>query len=131
MNCLNGTISNIRGEQSLSIVSIDVNGIKMSSVVIESPDSARLQPGQEVQVLFKETEVVLGLPGNHQISLQNRIPCIVEEIDSGGLLARVKMRHNGLIVESIVTDRAIEQLGIKSGSEVIAMIKTNEVLLQT
>lgn len=131
MNSLSGKVSDIRGEHSLSLVSIDVNGIRMSSVVIESADSPKLQPGQEVQVLFKETEVVLGLPVDHKISLQNRIPCVVEEIDSGGLLARVKMHHNGIRLESIVTARAVQQLGIQVGSEVIAMIKTNEVLLQT
>lgn len=131
MNSLQGTISSVRGEDNLSLIRIDVAGLLMSSVVIESADSVRLQPGRKVTVLFKETEVVLGLPIDHAISLQNRIPCTVEQVISGGLLARVRMRHGEYAIESIVTARAVDQLGIKAGSEVLAMIKTNEILLDT
>ncbi len=130
MNSLRGKISEVKGDHALSLVRIEVNGITMSSVVLDPPDSPHLQPGQEVNVLFKETEVVLGLPGDHAISLQNRIPCTVADISAGGLLARVKMQYNEHMIESIVTARAVQQLGIRKGSQVMAMIKTNEVLLQ-
>ncbi len=130
MNCLNGTISDVSSQNHLSIVTIDVMGIPMRAIVLDSPKTADyLHEGSKVSVLFKETEVILALPGMRHISLQNKLVCTVTHIDKGKLLGKVVMNFKGTSITSIVTARAVEQLALEPGIEILALIKTNEVML--
>lgn len=132
MNILEGKITAINGEPSLSIVKVLVHGHTFSSVVLDSPDTvAYLREGNCVKLLFKETEVVLGVPGEFRISLQNKLLCRIKKIHRGKILSRVELDFNESHLESIVTLRAIQDLELEEGQEVIAMIKTNEVMLKS
>ena len=130
MNRLRGIVRNTKGEHNLSLVELDVQGVTMRSVVIDPPDADYLAKGNEVNILFKETEVVLGTPEDHRISLQNRLLCTVREIQEGDLLARVQLEFKDKSIESIVTAKAVRELNLTKGASVFAMIKTNEVLIQ-
>ncbi len=131
MNSLRGKISHVRSQNHMSLVTIDVQGNTMCSIVLDTPTTASyLQKGHEVNVLFKETEVILAIPDVRRISLQNQLKCTVEKIDTGELLGKVVMTHEGNTITSIVTARAIEQLELVPGATVIALIKTNEVMLE-
>jgi molybdate transport system regulatory protein len=67
-----------------------------------------------------------------QISARNQIIGIVEKITLGAVNAEVliKMRSGNTLV-SIITNTATENLEIKVGDEVIAVIKSSNVLLST
>jgi len=130
MNSLKGTISDIRSQNHMSLVTIDVLGNSMRSIVLDSPSTVDyLQTDHLINVLFKETEVILAIPGKHHISLQNQLICTVTHIEKGVLLGKVVMDFKGNSITSIVTSRAVEQLGISVGSEIMALIKTNEIML--
>ncbi|RLD17582.1 MAG: tobe domain protein [Bacteroidetes bacterium] len=130
MNELRGTISEVRSQNHMSLVTIDVQGNAMRSIVLDSPATADyLQEGNKVSVLFKETEVILAIPGAHHISLQNQLLCTVTGIEKGKLLGKVFMNFEGNSITSIVTARAVDQLELASGNEIMALIKTNEVML--
>lgn len=67
-----------------------------------------------------------------QISARNQIIGIVEKISLGAVNAEVliKMRSGNTLV-SIITNTATENLEIKVGDEVIAVIKSSNILLST
>jgi len=130
MNTLRGTISSIETEGNISLVRVQVGDSKLTSVIIETPQSATyLFEGNELNVLFKETEVVIGKGEEISISLQNRLECIVQNIEVGALLGKLTLQHPKGIIRSVITANAIRQLNIKVGDEVMALIKTNEVML--
>lgn len=130
MNSLRGTISAIQSAGHLSLVTIDVQDIAMRSIVLDTPATAKyLNKGHNVSVLFKETEVILAIPGAHQVSLQNQLLCTIIEIDKGDLLGKVTLNFKGEQITSIITARAIEQLKLTIGTAILALIKTNEVML--
>jgi len=130
MNTLRGTISSIETEGNISLVKVQVGDSKLTSVIIETPQSATyLFEGNELNVLFKETEVVIGKGEEISISLQNRLECIVQNIEVGALLGKLTLQHPKGIIRSVITANAIRQLNIKVGDEVMALIKTNEVML--
>ena len=130
MNTLRGTISEVRSQNHMSLVTINVQGNAMRSIVLDSPATANyLHEGHEVSVLFKETEVILAIPGEHHISLQNQLLCTVTYVDKGNLLGKVVMSFEGNSITSIVTARAVDQLSLVPGNKIMALIKTNEIML--
>jgi molybdopterin-binding protein len=131
MNSLKGNISSIKSHENLSIVKINVGDYSFTTVVIETAETADyLKIDSEIRVLFKETEVLICLKPCSKISLQNRIDCNVKEILKGKLLSQINMQSSIGVIKSIITTNAVEQLKLKENDQVIAMIKTNEIMLQ-
>ncbi len=107
-----------------------VGKTKLSAIVIDTPEnSPYLQEGNSINVIFKETEVILGKGNDLEISLQNKINGTVESIENGELLSRLTLQTEVGKLISIITSRAVGQLCLETGSEVVAMIKTNEIML--
>ena len=131
MNVLKGDIALIESHESLSLVKIKVGKFSFTSIVIETSNTVDyLKIGSEINVLFKETEVLVCRKPCPQISLQNRIDCRIEEIVKGKLLSQLTLRSDVGRIKSIITTNAVDQLELKINEEVIAMIKTNEIMLQ-
>ena len=131
MNSYRGTINSVNTSGAMSIVEVDMGeDIRLKTIVLETPDSASyLQTGQPVDVLFKETEVVIGLDADSKVSLQNKIPGSITTIEKGELVTKLKIKTAIGEVVSIISSNGVNQLGLKEGSDVIAMIKLNEVML--
>lgn len=130
MNVLTGQIETITIKGSLSLVRVIIAKIPLTAIVIDTPETAAyLEPGNDVKVIFKETEVIIGKGMDHQISLQNRLIGHVQSIESGELLSRLVIDTQAGQVVSVITANAVDQLALKVGSEVTAMIKTNEIML--
>jgi len=130
MNKLQGTIYQIQSQDSLSLVKVTVDELNLTAIVIDTPQTADyLKVGQVVQVMFKETEVVIGKGDTQAISLQNQLPGQVAAIEKGSLLCKLKVSTKVGEITSIITTRAVEQLALELGSAVVAMIKTNEMML--
>ncbi len=53
----------------------------------------------------------------------------VEAIDLGVVTAKVSVRVGENLIESVITRQSVEELGLKVGSEVTALIKSTEVML--
>ena len=130
MNVFRGEIESIQSQGSLSLVTIQVETVPLSAIVIDTSDTVSyLQVNHPVQVIFKETEVILGTGNQKSISLQNKISGTVTAIESSDLLCRVTIQTSLGLVTSVITTRAVQQLQLEPNVEVVAMIKTNEVML--
>jgi len=130
MNRLRGQISGIESNGHVSLVDVTVNDNTFACILLEAPDSSPyLAVGNEVDVLFKETEVSLAKNLSGLISLRNRIHGTVRTIRKGEILSEVVLDCGGYPVTSIITSRSIVRLDIKEGDEVEALIKANEVAL--
>ncbi len=129
MNILPGTIRDIQTHGNLTLVRVEVSEITFTSIVIETPATASyLSPGTKVNVMFKETELIIAR-NSGEISLQNRIPVKIIEIAQGQLLSQLTLQYRDYRLDSVITSNAVKQLQLNLGDEVIAMIKTNEVML--
>lgn len=130
MNVLSGNIAEVRVNGELSIVRVEVGGHLLSSIVIDTPETADyLVKGVKVKVIFKETEVIIGTGSTEGISLRNKFRGRVEKIDSDILLSKLTIGTTVGKITSIITSNAVAELGIEEGSQVTAMIKTNELIL--
>ncbi len=131
MNSLNGHITHIKVNGSLSLVTIGLGkNATIQSIVIETPKTATyLQTGKPVKVFFKETEVIIGNNENHAITLQNRILGTIEEIEKGTLLSKVSIDSDAGKLISVISTDSCEYLNLKKGDMVFAMVKLNEIML--
>ncbi|WP_281636491.1 TOBE domain-containing protein [Flavobacterium marginilacus] len=130
MNSLLGNITEIITEGSLSLVKVKVQNSVLTSIVIDTSETASyLKTGNNIKLLFKETEVILAKNSTGIISLQNKIDCIVDSFEKGTLLCKIKLRFGSCNIASVITRTAFDQLDIKENDEITAMIKTNEISL--
>jgi len=130
MNLLSGEIENLRVKSSLTLVNLKVGQTRLTTIVIDTPETAPyLRIGNSVTVIFKETEVIIGKGTEHHISLQNKLVGTIQSIESGDLLSRLAMDTDAGKVVSVITTNAVNELQLKPGTQITAMIKTNEIML--
>jgi molybdopterin-binding protein len=63
------------------------------------------------------------------ISARNQLTGRITEILLGEVMAHVSVRVGKNTIESVITRRSVEQLGLKKGDTVTAVIKSTEVML--
>lgn len=131
MNKFDGHIGQIRTHEQLSQVTVVLDGgIKVQAIVIETPETAAyLADGGKVSVLFKETEVILCLAGNTGFSEPNQIKGKIKSMETGALLAWVCLQTDIGDIGAVIPSDAIKNLGLDKGKDVIACVKTTEVML--
>ena len=130
MNSLQGNITGIEVKGNMSLVTINVANVNFKSIVIETPKTVDyLIEGGEILVLFKETEVIIGLDPEMKISLRNKMIGRITNLKTGSLLAKLNIETDAGNIVSIITANAVKNLGLKTGLDVVAMVKTNEILL--
>lgn len=115
----------------MTLIDVVAGSQTFKAVVLESPETLpSIGLEEEVTVLFKETEVIIALDPVNGISLRNRLLCEIQEIQMGNLLCNLTLHHDIGIINSIITRNAVEDLKLKKGLNVWAMIKTNEIMLE-
>ncbi|WP_236974313.1 TOBE domain-containing protein [Membranihabitans maritimus] len=131
MNKFQGHISEINTRGNFSVITVTVNNkIKLKSIVIDTPESATyISSDRIVNVVFKETEVILSTDKLPAISLLNRIPGTISEIEAGELLSRVVLCTDIGPVISVISTLAVYELDLTVGCDIMAMIKLNEIIL--
>ena len=69
--------------------------------------------------------------GEHQMSARNRFSGIVRDVRVEGLMAQVEMVvTDPAVLTAIVTADAVEELGLKPGNHVVAVIKSTSVMVE-
>ena len=64
------------------------------------------------------------------ISARNKLRGIIEELILGNVMAHVVVRVGDNLIESAITRRSAEELKLKKGDTVTAIIKATEVMIQ-
>lgn len=129
MNNLKGHIVNIDEVDDLSLIEIDVDGCFFKTIIIDDLIQKNYKKGDCVNLFFKETEVVLSKDLKLSISMQNQMQCKVKSIKKGELLSEIKLDFNSNELTSIITAKSLIRLNIKNNDDVLALIKTNQIML--
>jgi len=64
------------------------------------------------------------------LSARNRLDGKIEELQLGGVMAHVVIRVGENLIESVITRRSAEEMNLKIGDTVSAVIKSTEVMLE-
>jgi len=63
------------------------------------------------------------------LSARNHLKGTIDEIQLGDVLAHVTMRVGDSVIESVITRRSAEEMGLKKGDSVTAVVKATEVMI--
>jgi molybdopterin-binding protein len=63
------------------------------------------------------------------LSARNHLKGTIEEIQLGDVLAHVTVRVSDSVIESVITRRSAEEMGLKKGDSVTAVVKATEVMI--
>lgn len=129
MNRLKGTIIAIQHSGELSQVDIACDDTMVTAYILGKPESSNLRIGNEVSLLFKESEVALAKDLKGSLSLRNRFEGVIEKIVYGDLLVEVTILFKEDKIVSIISRRACEAMKLKVGESVTALVKANEMTL--
>ncbi|WP_111706617.1 TOBE domain-containing protein [Lutibacter citreus] len=130
MNVLKGNIHKLTVSNNLTLVSTKVNNIEIFAIVIDTVNSAPyLQEGNAIDVLFKETEVIIGIGETNELSIRNQFIGKIESINSNELLSKLVIKTSVGYINSIITTHSLKRLNLEIGTLVTAMVKTNEIML--
>ena len=69
--------------------------------------------------------------GTKKISARNHLRGTIEEIVLGTVTAKVTVKVGDNTIESVITRQSVEEMGLKVGDTVTALIKSTEVMLMT
>jgi len=64
------------------------------------------------------------------LSARNHLKGEITEVLLGTVTALITLKVGNNIVESVITRRSAEELGLKKGDQVTAVIKATEVMIQ-
>jgi molybdopterin-binding protein len=64
------------------------------------------------------------------LSARNRLAGTVTEVQVGGVMAHVVVQVGNNLVESVITRRSVEEMNLRVGDPVTAVIKSTEVMLE-
>ena len=118
-NLLDATVVARRTEQGLSV--IDVGGVELAAPEIDA------RPGDLLTVSVRAGDIILTLDVPTRISAQNILPGKIKTIHAQGarVIAHVDV---GVILVVELTPRAVADLGLRQGTQVYLIVKSNSVL---
>jgi molybdopterin-binding protein len=64
------------------------------------------------------------------LSARNRLKGQITELQFGGVMAHVVVRVGDNLIESVITKRSADEMGLKVGDVVSAIVKSTEVMLE-
>ncbi len=64
-----------------------------------------------------------------KFSARNKLPGTIKEVKPGTVMAIVKIQVGDNIIESAITKEAVEEMGLKAGDKVTAVIKSTSVMV--
>ena len=130
MNVLSGRITEIEEEGKISLVTIDFNGLKLHSLIIENVQSADyLKIGKTVDVWFKETELIVNPEPINTLSCPNQFKVKIEKIAKGKVLSKIKAFAHGNEINAIIPTRGLEKYDYREGNIVCFLLKSNEIVI--
>ena len=65
-----------------------------------------------------------------KLSARNHIEGKIVELEADGVMAHVAVRVGKNLIESVITKRSADEMKLKVGDTVTAVIKSTEVMLQ-
>jgi len=127
MSQLEATIEDIKTIESLTMLTLTIKEKSLTMVSLEL--DSKIEVGKRVTLVCKPTSIALAKVGIDQndISYSNQLEVEVLQLEKGNILSTLLLSFKGSILESIVTTKSIENMDLKKGSIVLALIKAHEL----
>ena len=75
-------------------------------------------------------DVIAAYTASMTLSARNKLRGQIEEIVLGDVMAHITVRVGENLIESVITRRSADELKLKKGDTVSAVVKATEVMIQ-
>jgi molybdate transport system ATP-binding protein len=108
-------------DRRLALTAVDIDGARLVMPMIE-----RLEPGAKIRLRIRARDVAIATRRPEGISIRNVLPATVAEIapESETAMAEVFLLLNRARIRARLTRASVEDLKLKEGMQVFALIKT-------
>jgi len=130
-NKIQGRVSDLKSGEAMCLVTLDAKGTKIvAAVTNQRVEELQLKRNDEVTAVIKSTEVMLMKGGGQTaLSARNRFAGQVESIQKGEAMGLVTVKTGQFHLGAAITREAIDEMGLKQGDQVTAVVKATEVML--
>jgi molybdate transport system regulatory protein len=128
MNQLIAKIQRIEKSGTIILVSLLCEGMRFTSLIIDNEDEY-LEEGNSVFMIFKAAEVFIAKNYEGGLSIRNRFPCTITQLEKGRILTQVTLDFKGNTIISVLTTDECEALHLDVNDKVEGLLKTNELML--
>jgi molybdate transport system regulatory protein len=126
MNKIKVKVINSYTQDGVTLVDLNYHWDLFTVLLISEKDSSFISVGEELFILFKETEVALSKKRLEQ-SIRNNLNTHVLSVERGDILSRINLDYRGNLIQSLITTRALEDMEIQEGDNLFALIKANDI----
>ena len=127
---VSGTITRVVKGHIHANVQILWKSIPLSVVITKaSCEDMHLSEGDSITVLIKGTDVMLAKSFSGMISARNKVNGIVKRIIRGDVVSKVFVESQEEMLHAIITNTSLEEMNIKEGNEITAIVKSTELIL--
>jgi molybdate transport system regulatory protein len=129
MNRLTGMLVSRESFGSIARIRVDLGPTTVTAVLLEETPFLP-EKDAPVTVCFKESETALALDSfTGKLSIRNRLGCSVSSVEDDGVLCRVHLDFRGTALCALITSESGRDLGLSTGTRVIALVKSTEVMV--
>jgi molybdopterin-binding protein len=64
------------------------------------------------------------------VSARNKLAGNIVEIIRGSVMAHLTIQVGEILIESVITMRSVEEMGLEVGDRVVALVKSTEIMVQ-
>ncbi len=130
MNKLSGNIKNIETSDNISLIDIEVHDSIFCSIVINTDGTDDyLKVGNNINLLFKETEVDILPYRNKKLEKKNKLVTKIDSFKLGKILTELNMNYYGNKLTALILSRHMKKYNFQIGDKIILLIRTQEILL--
>jgi len=130
-NKLQGRVSSIKSGEAMCLVTLDAQGTKIvAAVTNQGVEELNLKSNDQVTAVIKSTEVMLMKGGGQvMLSARNHFAGQIESVQKGEAMGLVTVKTGQFHLGAAITREAIDEMGLKQGDQVTAVVKATEVML--
>ncbi|KAB7887073.1 TOBE domain-containing protein [Poseidonibacter ostreae] len=127
MNKFEAKVIDIDSLENLTIVQFNFKNITLSMM---SLGLSNIDIGTKVILSVNASHIAIAKSFTGDISLSNRLDCVIKKLDKGKLLSSLSLDFQGTVLTSIITTNSVNRMNLKENDEIIAFIKASELSIQ-
>lgn len=127
MNRLEAVVTHIDAEQNLHIISFDFCGQRLSMMGLDLP--LGLAVGSKVVLGAKPSHIALAKNLSGELSYSNQLNARIVRIEEGKLLCSIVLHVKDIALQSFITRRSYERMGLHVNDDVTLLIKASELFV--
>lgn len=130
MNTLKAKITNTENDKNIALIELDSCFGMFLVLLIVAESKQEWQRGQEVRVVFKQTDVLLSLSNDSSLGIQNCFTQKVSSIKQDYILSSVEFEGGVSALLSTYDCKHLQTMGLKVGATCSWIINPTQILLQ-